>query len=74
MGLIFTGDIVKMPDNPTHGRIGTDGLFKVVIQAQPKEVGIEAWEDFETTVENVTFEEGLRIERARLDELAVAYA
>lgn len=65
----FKGDIVKMPDDPTCGSVGTDGLFRVIIYSDDSPGSVTDWRKFETTAENVTYEEGLTIERNRLDEL-----
>jgi hypothetical protein len=65
----FTGTIRKMPDNPTYGRVGTEGLFYVIIEAQESDIFIEQWQPFEITAENVTFQEGEEILRNRLKEL-----
>jgi hypothetical protein len=67
--MMFKSDVRKMRDNPTYGRIGTDGLFEVVILKNDSTSSIPNWRLFETTTENVTYEEGLQIERKRLDEL-----
>jgi hypothetical protein len=67
--MMFRGDVRKMRDNPTYGRIGTDGLFEVVIFYNDSTSSIPNWKYFETTAENVTHEEGLKIESKRLQEL-----
>ena len=58
-----------MRNNPTYGHVGTDGLFEVIIYYDDNPGSIVNWRYFETTAQNVTYEEGLRIERERLDDL-----
>lgn len=70
----FYGDAVKMPDNPTKGVPGLAGLFKVVIYYDDNPGSITNWRYFETTEENISYDEGLEIERKRLDELRAQYA
>jgi hypothetical protein len=65
----FKSDIRKMRNNPTYGSLGTDGPMEVVIFYQDSESRGEDWKYFETAAENVTYDEGLEIERNRLDEL-----
>ncbi len=67
--MIFRGDIVKMADNPTRGSVGTTGLFEVIIHYHDGRGSEADWRYFETTAQNVTFEEAQELERNRLSEL-----
>lgn len=71
--MMFRGDIRKRPDNPTYGRIGTDGLFEVIIEYNDSNSSIPNWKYFEITAENVTYDEGLQIESKRLEELRTQF-
>jgi hypothetical protein len=66
--MLYSGDVRKMANNLTKGRIGTDGLFEVVISVNYGTTE-NTWEYFETTALNVSYEEGVRIEGSRLAEL-----
>jgi len=57
-----------MANNPTKGRIGIDGLFEVVISVNYGTTE-NSWKYFETIAQNVSYEEGVRIEGSRLAEL-----
>jgi hypothetical protein len=69
----FKGDIQKM-NTPRADRVpGTDGLFSLVIYYSESTSSIDEWKFYETAGENLTYDEALDLERARIDELLAQY-
>jgi 16S rRNA G1207 methylase RsmC len=65
--MMYRSRVEKMSDNPTRGKVGTDGLFEVWIEYNDSNV--ENWKYYESIARNVPFEEGLELGSRRAEEL-----